>query len=379
MLNLRATLAVVLVSYTLQSGGDEPLIPSSSPLFYIYALISFLLSCFAGVCSGLTVGFMSISKTEMQIWVNSDNEYERRVARPILDILNNHHLLLSTLLLSNSLALEALPIFLDKIVPSYLAIIISTVAVVVFGEVLPQAYCTGQHKVTIGYYFAPFIRFLQLLLFVFVRPITYVLDNWLGHHDDKIVLTPENLRSILCLHDNKEYGYRPEEIKILQNTMDLRLKKIKNYMISLDNIFMVNEESVVDQDFLIHLQKYNYSKVPVYSKFRSNIVGFIKLKNLLAFKFTANKSLKASGVVLPIQRLNEELTLLDAVDQLKKKYVNLGVVVGEDSAKATGMITLKKIFEKLVLREFLDDDNQMQYNWTLQAQTEKMEEGKEQE
>jgi metal transporter CNNM len=42
-------------------------------------------------------------------------------------------LLLSTLLLSNALSLEALPIFLDKIVPGYMAIVISTVAVVVFG------------------------------------------------------------------------------------------------------------------------------------------------------------------------------------------------------------------------------------------------------
>lgn len=163
--------------------------------------------------------------------------------------------------------------------------------------------------------------------------------------------------------------------------MDLRLKKIKNYMISLDNIFMVNEESIVDQDFLINLQKYNYSKVPVYSKYRSNIVGYIKLKNLLVFKFTENKSLKASGIILPIQKLNENLTLLDAVDQLKKKHVNFGVVIDEQSSsKATGMITLKKIFEKLVLREFLDDDNQMQYNWTQMAQDkDKMEEGREQE
>ena len=289
------------------------------------------------------------------------------MARPILDILNNHHLLLSTLLLSNSLSLEALPIFLDKIVPSYLAIIISTVAVVVFGEVIPQAYCTGPQKVSIGYYFSPFIRFLQFILYIFVRPITYVLDNWLGHHDDKIVLTPENLRSILYLHNNKEYGYRPEEIKILQNTMDLRLKKIKNYMISFDSIFMVNEDSLVDEEFLNSLQKYNYSKVPVYSKYRSNIVGFIKLKNLLVFKFTSNKNLKASGIILPVQRLNENLTLLDAIDQLKKKHVNFGVVIDEQTNKATGMITLKKIFEKLVLREFLDDDNQMQYNWTLNS------------
>jgi metal transporter CNNM len=41
--------------------------------------------------------------------------------------------LLSTLLLSNALALEALPIFLDKIVPAYAAVFISTAAVVIFG------------------------------------------------------------------------------------------------------------------------------------------------------------------------------------------------------------------------------------------------------
>lgn len=167
----------------------------------------------------------------------------------------------------------------------------------------------------------------------------------------------------------------------MQNTMDLRLKKIKNYMIGLDIVFMVSEEAVVDQDFLIHLQKYNYAKVPVYSKYRSNIVGFIKLKNLLLFKFTTARTLKASGIILPIQRLSENLTLLDAVDQLKKKHVNFAVVTDEQaSAKATGLITLKKIFEKLVLREFLDDDNQIQYNWSQQAQqVDKMEEGREQD
>jgi metal transporter CNNM len=53
-----------------------------------------------------------------------------------------------------------LPIFLDKIVPAYIAIFISTAAVVIFGEVIPQAYCTGPHKIAIGYYFSPFIKFL---------------------------------------------------------------------------------------------------------------------------------------------------------------------------------------------------------------------------
>lgn len=42
-----------------------------------------------------------------------------------------------TLLLCNALAMEALPLFLDKVVPSAIAIVISVTAVLIFGEIVP--------------------------------------------------------------------------------------------------------------------------------------------------------------------------------------------------------------------------------------------------
>lgn len=69
----------------------------------------------------------------MMIWLNSDSPDEREIAKKILAILDNHYMLISTLLLANCLALEALPIFLDKVVPNYVTIITSTVVVVVLG------------------------------------------------------------------------------------------------------------------------------------------------------------------------------------------------------------------------------------------------------
>ena len=57
--------------------------------------------------------------------------------KDVMPILENHHILLSTLLISNALAMEALPIFLDAIVPSYMAVAISVIAVVTGGEILP--------------------------------------------------------------------------------------------------------------------------------------------------------------------------------------------------------------------------------------------------
>jgi metal transporter CNNM len=107
------------------------------------------------------------------------------------------------LLLSNALALEALPIFLDKIVPAYIAIFISTGAVVVFGEVLPQAFCTGEHKIKIGYYMSTFIKMLECILYPFVKPIVFILDKFIEHDEGKLILTHDKIKHLLLLHNKK--------------------------------------------------------------------------------------------------------------------------------------------------------------------------------
>jgi metal transporter CNNM len=96
-----------------------------------------------------------------------------------------------------------LPIFLDRIVPAYLAIFISTAAVVIFGEVLPQAYCTGPQKTTIGYYMSPFVKFLQCIFYPFVKPIVWILDNMIEHDEGKLILNHDKIKSLLLLHNKK--------------------------------------------------------------------------------------------------------------------------------------------------------------------------------
>jgi hypothetical protein len=85
MLKLRLMLSGVVMSYVVQSRQAEAhFIEMGSTLFWIYAGISFFLACFAGVCSGLTVGYMAINKSEMELWASSGSEEEKKVAKPIL-------------------------------------------------------------------------------------------------------------------------------------------------------------------------------------------------------------------------------------------------------------------------------------------------------
>lgn len=63
-----------------------------------------------------------------------------------MQVLKRPHLLLVTLLLVNAAAMEALPIFLDRLVSPTIAIILSVTAVLFFGGRLPPVASLCQMK-----------------------------------------------------------------------------------------------------------------------------------------------------------------------------------------------------------------------------------------
>ena len=86
--------------------------------------------------SGLTVGLASIDRLALEIEAKG-NEQAKISATKIFAVIDKYHWMLVTLLLCNALAMEALPLFLDKVVPSAYAILISVTAVLIFGEIVP--------------------------------------------------------------------------------------------------------------------------------------------------------------------------------------------------------------------------------------------------
>jgi metal transporter CNNM len=97
---------------------------------------------------------MSLDETNLTILINSGTPEQRKYASLILPIRKNGHLLLVTLLLTNTLINESLPIFLDSVFGGgYIAILVSTGLILVFGEVIPQSIC-ARHGLRIGAFFA---------------------------------------------------------------------------------------------------------------------------------------------------------------------------------------------------------------------------------
>ena len=90
--------------------------------------------------------------------------------------------MLVTLLLCNALCLETLPIYLNKAVSEFTAILFSVIGVVVAGEVIPQALCTGPNQITIAVWCCPIVLFIMYLSCPITWPIAKFLDFLLGEH-----------------------------------------------------------------------------------------------------------------------------------------------------------------------------------------------------
>jgi CBS domain containing-hemolysin-like protein len=132
-------------------GETQPLTPGEN---LVYSLVVIALILMSGLMSGLTLGLMSLDSIELEVLMRTGTSAERKWAQRVLPVIGNPHQLLCSLLLCNSACMEALPIFMDKLVDTVVAIIISTTAILFFGEIIPQAVCSRcapcAHKLSTG-------------------------------------------------------------------------------------------------------------------------------------------------------------------------------------------------------------------------------------
>ncbi|KAI9342899.1 hypothetical protein BDR26DRAFT_801615, partial [Obelidium mucronatum] len=231
--------------------------------------------------AGLTIGLMSIDETNLRILKRSGTPTEKMYAERIEPIRKNAHLLLVTLLLSNTVVNETLPILFGLVdLEGYQAVLFSTLLVLVFGEIIPQAIC-ARYGLRVGAIFAWPVRILIWLLFIIAYPIAKLLDYILGHKDGVIYRRAE-LKELIAMHDEDHHGpLNHEEVSILRAVLELRGKTAENVMTKLDDVFMLSLDTKLDESAMKLLIDAGHSRVPVYNNIREDIIGVVLVKQLI--------------------------------------------------------------------------------------------------
>ncbi|XP_010693923.1 DUF21 domain-containing protein At4g14240 isoform X1 [Beta vulgaris subsp. vulgaris] len=315
-----------MAARSLDTVSEAGHLPLGSLWWIIYAGISFVLVLFAGIMSGLTLGLMSLSRVDLEILQRSGNPSEKNQAAAILPVVQKQHQLLVTLLLCNACAMEALPLYLDKLVNQFLAIVLSVTFVLFFGEVIPQAICT-RYGLAVGANFVWLVRILMIICYPISYPIGKVLDCLLGHNE--VLFRRAQLKALVSIH-SKEAGKGGElthdETTIISGALDLTEKTAEAAMTPIESTFSLDVHSKLDWEAMGKILARGHSRVPVYSGTPKNIIGLLLVKSLLTVRAETETPVSAVSI-RRIPRVPSDMPLYDILNEFQKGSSHMAAVV----------------------------------------------------
>ena len=147
--------------------------------FWLQVCIIIVLLILSGLFSGLNLGLMALDRTDLQILCNTGSEKEKGYAAKVMPVRKLGNFLLCSLLLGNVLVNSSLTLLLDDLTSGIVAVIVSTLGIVIFGEIIPQAICS-RHGLAIGAWTVWLTKLFMAFTFPLSYPISRVLDVFLG-------------------------------------------------------------------------------------------------------------------------------------------------------------------------------------------------------
>lgn len=326
--------------------------------FWIYLGIYVFLVLVAGLVSGLTMGLLSLDMMSLNVLATGGKPREQKYAKKIVPLIKRHHLLLVTLLLTNAVAVESMPLFLDRISNPITAIIVSVTAVLIFGEVIPQAICT-RYGLAIGAHLSFLVKFLMLITLPISYPLSKLLDCILGTEHGTFFRRAE-LSVLVDLHqqtdDENEEPLSKDEAMIIKGALSMRDKKVQDICTPIDKVYSLDISGVMDEQTMEDILNSGHSRVPVYEGEKTNFLGVLLVKRLIKLDPDECIPIKtifdSEGRDLPA--IQEDVQLFDLLNQFQNGRSHMCRVI-DSSGNKTGIITLEDVIEELIQEEILDE------------------------
>ncbi|KAM9134331.1 metal transporter CNNM2 isoform 2-T2 [Pangshura tecta] len=330
--------------------------------FSLQVIFISLLLCLSGMFSGLNLGLMALDPMELRIVQNCGTDKEKNYAKRIEPVRRQGNYLLCSLLLGNVLVNTTLTILLDDIAGSGLvAVVVSTIGIVIFGEIVPQAICS-RHGLAVGANTIFLTKFFMMMTFPASYPVSKLLDCVLGQ-EIGTVYNREKLLEMLRITDPYNDLVK-EELNIIQGALELRTKTVEDVMTPLRDCFMIAAEAVLDFNTMSEIMESGYTRIPVFEGDRSNIVDLLFVKDL-AFVDPDDCTLLKTITRFynhPLHFVFNDTKLDAMLEEFKKGKSHLAIVQrvnnegeGDPFYEVLGIVTLEDVIEEIIKSEILDE------------------------
>ncbi|CAJ2504783.1 Uu.00g121770.m01.CDS01 [Anthostomella pinea] len=329
---------------------------------WILYVVSMVLVLMGGAFAGLTIALMGQDEIYLQVISLDHEEPQRKNAKRVHDLLNKgKHWVLVTLLLSNVIVNETLPVVLDRCFGGGIAAVVgSTVLIVIFGEVIPQSLCV-RYGLQIGGSMSKPVLILMWIMAPVAWPTAKLLD-WLLGEDHGTVYKKSGLKTLVTLHKSLgevDERLNQDEVTIISAVLDLKRKPVGEVMTPMDDVYVMAEDTVLDEKTIDQILDAGYSRIPIHQTGNpTNYVGMLLVKILITYDPEDGKRVRD----FPLATLPEtrpETSCLDIINffqEGKSHMVLISDSPGEDQG-AIGVVTLEDVIEELIGEEIIDESD----------------------
>jgi CBS domain containing-hemolysin-like protein len=224
--------------------------------------------------------------------------------------------------------------------------IVLTFAILFFAEIIPK---------TIGAIYwkelAPIAaRFINAFI-VITYPImifTLFLTRKINKNSDGETVSREELIHTALLSEE----VNEMETEIIENTLKLKEKKIKDILTPRSVVFAVQKDTLI-KDLLEDKRTYKFSRVPVYGNGIDNIVGVVLTKKIFKHAIK-NPDVPIETVMSKVESINENIPVLKALSSFTKAKGHL-LIVTDSYDQTEGIVTLEDCLETLLGLEIMDE------------------------
>ncbi len=312
----------------------------------IILLCSLLL--LSAVFSATETAFISLSV----IQVEECAAKRGRRGRLVKKLLENTNTLLTTILIGNNLVnISASAIATHVTIERFgsrtigLTTGILTLVILIFSEVTPKQIAV-MHSEQVALQMAPFIRFLEIILFPVTRFIGFIssLMTRLFQGEQTGSVSMDGILHMMRLAEN-EGVVESYESRMVKNVFRFNDTPIQAIMTHRKEVFSL-DKSLTLQEAIESITEKGFSRIPVYEDNPEDIVGIVLLKDILpslAAQETGKqlKDLMVKPLFVPGNRKVNELFSL-----FKNEQLNIAVII-DGYGGLSGIVTMEDVTEEL--------------------------------
>lgn len=310
-------------------------------------IIVIILVLFSGIFSGLTLGFFSLNKDDLE----RKAELKNKDAIKIYKVRKDGNLLLTTLLIGNVAVNSTISIYLGSLTSGVLAGLMATGLIVIFGEIVPQA-TFSRYAMFVGSRFAWLARFFIIIFYPICKPIAWVLNKILGEEIPTIYTKKELVKLIEDHEDFHGSEIDADEERIIKGALSFSNKTVRDIMTPRTAVASLENTEKFNKKIIQKISQLGHSRIPVYEKDRNNIIGILYVKDLIAntLKNKTVEDLARKNVIF----VDDEKPLDDLLNAFKKTKNHLFIVLNEFNEFA-GIVTIEDVLEEILGVEIVDE------------------------